>query len=175
MTITIREAAVEDVPDLSGLLDDYMQETFNCPWYGSPDALATDGFGEKFELILAESSLGKAVGFCAWQPSYDLHHCITGAEIIDVYVAPAFRGHAVPLLLTVALASRVRERGGCFVKGQAVMRAGVKELYERVAMVFPGADCIVGGRAFRALADLAGRPARVVVRNLPDRSWNDQT
>ncbi|HTA93625.1 MAG TPA: hypothetical protein VK745_28800 [Polyangiaceae bacterium] len=64
--------------------------------------------------------------------------------------------------------------GGKFELGQAVTRPGVQGLYERVAMSFPGADCIVGGRAFRALADLAGRPARFVVKNLPDKSWNHE-
>lgn len=71
-----------------------------------------------------------------------------------------------------AVANRVRERGGTFVKGQAVEHAGLRETYERVAMAFPGADCIVGGRAFRVLADLDGQAPRAMVRGLPDRAWN---
>ncbi len=174
MTLRIRSATVADVPTLAALLDVYMQEVFSARWHGSRDALVSDGFGRKFELIVAESSDAVLVGFVAWQPSYDLHHCIAGVEVIDMYVVPTFRGRAVSLLLIVQLASRVRDGGGSFVKGQAVTRRGVQGLYERVAMSFPGADCIVGGRAFRALADLAGRPARFVVKNLPDKSWNHQ-
>jgi GNAT superfamily N-acetyltransferase len=172
--LRIRPATFEDVPPLVALLDAYMQEVFNSAWHGSRDALMSDGFGAKFELILAESANGQIVGFVAWQHSYDLHHCVAGVEVIDMYVAPLSRGRAVSLLLIAELASRVRDFGGLFVKGQAVARRGVQGLYERVAMSFPGADCIIGGRAFRALADLAGRPARFIVKNLPDKSWNHE-
>jgi len=47
-----------------------------------------------------------------------------------------------------------------------------RRLYERIAMSFEGADCIVGGRAFRVLADLSGRPIRELVRGLPKKEWN---
>jgi GNAT superfamily N-acetyltransferase len=174
MTLRIRPATVEDVPALAALLDAYMQEVFNSRWHGSRDALIADGFGAKFATILAESSDGQVVAFVAWQHSYDLHHCVVGAEVIDMYVAPAFRGRAVSLLLIAQLASQVRAFGGLFVKGQAVTRRRTQGLYERVAVSFPGADCIVGGRAFRALADLAGRPARFIVKNLPNKSWNHE-
>jgi GNAT superfamily N-acetyltransferase len=172
MTFLIRPARVEDVPHLKLLLDDYMHETFNCHWHGSCEALISDGFGAKFNVVLAEPGNGNIVAFCAWQRSYDLHHCMAGAEVIDLFVAPKFRGYALSALLIAEAASNVRASGGVFIKGQAVTRPGIQSLYERVAMSFPGADCIVGGRAFRALADLAGQTSRFVVRHLPDKAWN---
>jgi GNAT superfamily N-acetyltransferase len=126
MTLRIRPATVEDVPALAALLDAYMQEVFSSRWHGSRDALIADGFGAKFATILAESSDGQVVAFVAWQHSYDLHHCVPGVEVIDMYVAPAFRGRAVSLLLIAELASQVRAFGGLFVKGQAVTRRGCK-------------------------------------------------
>ena len=50
--------------------------------------------------------------------------------------------------------------------------APFQRLYARFAMCFPGADCIVGGRAFRRLAELAGYAPRVAARSLPEKRWN---
>ena len=170
--VRVGAATKADLGVIAGMLRDYMQETFGVPWYGSPEALAEDGLGSKLRFVVAETSGGKLAGFAAWQSTYDLHHCVSGAEVADLYVAPAQRGHAISLLLLVEVASQAQQLGGKFVKGQAITKPGVRELYDRVAMSFPGADCIVGGRAFRALAELSGRPARFVVRNMPDRAWN---
>jgi GNAT superfamily N-acetyltransferase len=108
----------------------------------------------------------------AWRKSYDLHHCLTGGEILDLYVLPEYRGRGVAPVLVCAVAAEMLRRGGAYVKGQAVEHRVVQRLYARFAMCFPGADCIVGGRAFRRLAELAGRSARVVARSLPEKSWN---
>jgi GNAT superfamily N-acetyltransferase len=170
--VRVRAAAKADIDAIASMLRAYMQETFGAPWYGSPEALAEDGLGSKLRFVVAETSGAEIVAFAAWQNTYDLHHCVSGAEVVDLYVAPAQRGHAVSLLLLIEVASQAQQLGGTFIKGQAIMKPGVRELYDRVAMSFPGADCIVGGRAFRALAELSGRPPRFVVRNMPDRAWN---
>jgi GNAT superfamily N-acetyltransferase len=117
---------------------------------------------------------GVPVGFAAFSRAYDLHHCVAGGVVLDLYVAPSHRGFGVALALVAAVANRVRDRGGVFVKGQAVEHPGLRETYERIAMSFPGADCIVGGRAFRALAALDGQAPRAMVRGLPDRAWNSE-
>jgi GNAT superfamily N-acetyltransferase len=174
MALLIRPASVEDVAALTQTLEAYMFETFGRRWHGSAEALVADGFGAKVRLLVAEHASAGVVAFCAWQPCYDLHHCVAGSEIIDMYVMPGFRGLGVALLLVAEAAARTLESGGRFVKRQAVTKPGVRDLYERVAMSFPSTDCIVGGRAFRVLADLAGKPARVVLRNLPDKSWNHE-
>jgi GNAT superfamily N-acetyltransferase len=172
MKFSVRSATLADVDVVVALLRDYMQETYGRPWHGSRGALIADGFGARFKLMVAEASANDVVAFAAWQLSYDLHHCLLGADVLDMFVAPSHRGLALPVILMASVAAQSREAGAVFLKGQAVPKAGVQNLYERIAMAFPGADCIVGGRAFRALAELAGQPPRFVVQHLPDKSWN---
>jgi GNAT superfamily N-acetyltransferase len=172
MSISLRLATLADVDVIIALLRDYMQETYGKPWHGSRGALVADGFGARFKITVAEASPKKLVGFAAWQLSYDLHHCMLGTDVLDMFVAPSHRGLALPVLLMASVAAQSREAGSGFLKGQAVTNPGVRDLYERIAMSFPGADCIVGGRAFRELAELAGQPPRFVVQHLPDKSWN---
>jgi ribosomal protein S18 acetylase RimI-like enzyme len=93
-------------------------------------------------------------------------------EILDLYVSPASRGRGVAPALVCTVAAEILRRGGTYVKGQAVNNRAAQRLYARFAMCFPGADCIVGGRAFRQLAALAGHSARVAARSLPEKSWN---
>jgi ribosomal protein S18 acetylase RimI-like enzyme len=169
--LDIRIATIDDVPSLSLLLREYMRELFKSAWNGSPDALARDGLGLHFEMMVVARGTDR-LGFAAWKSTYDLHHCLTGGEIVDLYVHPEIRGRGIALQLVAAVASIVRLRGGSYIKGLAVGDPSTRRLYERLAMTFDGADCIVGGRAFRCLADLAGKPARSILQALPDRSAN---
>ena len=169
---TVRATDQRDVPTLVQLLEAYMHETFKVAWRGSAEALHRDGFGQEFECQVAVTSDGRVIGFVAWTKSYDLHHCMTGGSILDLYVLPESRGRGVAPALVCAVAAEIRRRGGTYVKGQAVNNRAVQRLYDRFAMGFPGADYIVGGRAFRRLAELAGFPARVAVQSLPEKSWN---
>ena len=114
------------------------------------------------------------VGFLAWRDSYDLHNCVSGAEVIDMYVRPYHRGHALAMALLAAVAQEVASRGGKYLKGQSVERPAIWRMTRRFARCFPGADCFVGGRAFRALAALRGRPAREMLKSLPRLEWNDE-
>jgi GNAT superfamily N-acetyltransferase len=170
MNLRVRPMERADLLATASLLTDYMHETFGRPWSGSTDALLRDGFGAEMEVLLAVRH--GPVGFAAFSRAYDLHHCLAGGVILDLFVGASHRGLGVALALIVAVASHVRARGGAFVKGQTVEHPGLRETYERLAVSFPGADCIVGGRAFRALADLDGRAPREMVRRLPDRAWN---
>jgi GNAT superfamily N-acetyltransferase len=154
------------------LLHAFMRETFDSEWHGTPDALERDGLGARFELLVAEGRRGATIGFVAWEMAYDLHHCVRGGTVLDLYVEPKNRGRGVALALFAALAARVRAQGGVFVRGQAVPKREVQRAYERVCVLFPGADANVGGRAFRVLADLDGVPPREAVRRLPERAWN---
>ena len=170
----VRAAERGDAPALAALLDAYMQETFRTVWHGSAEALARDGFGREFETLLAVATGGQPIGFAAWAASYDLHHCVRGGDVLDLYVVPPARARGVAAALVCAVARSIREAGGAYVKGHAVEVPAVERLYMRAAMRFPGADVIVGGRAFRRLADLAGLPARTLARSLPDPSWNHE-
>src|SRR5271155_1433520 len=139
--LAIRPMARPDVPAVASLLTDYMRETFARPWSGSSEALLRDGLGAEMHVLLAVRDA--PVGFAAFTRAYDLHHCLPGGVILDLYVAPAHRGLGVALALIAAVARRVRGAGGAFVTGQAVEHPGLREAYERLAMTFPGANCIV--------------------------------
>lgn len=169
--LDIRPAIATDAPAVALLLDEYMRELFDQAWSGTAEALARDGFGLHFDLVVV-TYVDAPLGFAAWRSTYDLHHCVRGAEIMDLYVRRALRGRGVALQLVAAVAATVRVRGGAFIKGQAVGPATTRRLYERVAVAFEGSDCIVGGRAFRTLAEHAGKPARAIIRGLPLKSWN---
>ena len=170
--LTVRSALPRDVPDVARLVERFMHDAFSRAWGGSAEALARDGFGAHFDMSVAAKTGAGLVGFAAWEGIYDLHHCVPGAHIIDLYVDPSHRGVGVALELLADVAARVRDRGGRFLRGQALPARGLEHLYGRVAVLFPGDECNVGGRAFRVLADLAGVPAREAIRRLPEKTWN---
>jgi GNAT superfamily N-acetyltransferase len=105
-------------------------------------------------------------------PSYDLHHCVAGAEVLDLYVAPEARGRGLALALACAVAAAVAQDGGTYLKGGAVERGTGRRLYAKLAVCWPSGDCYVSGRAFRRLAALAGQPLRTMIRGLPPMAWN---
>jgi GNAT superfamily N-acetyltransferase len=170
--LTVRSVVPGDVPGVARLVEQFMHDAFTRPWGGSAEALARDGFGAHFEMSVAIAADAELVGFAAWEDMYDLHHCVPGAHVIDLYVAPSHRGIGVALALLADVSAHVRDRGGSFLRGQALPARGLEHLYGRVAVLFPGDECNVGGRAFRALADLAGVPAREAIRRLPEKAWN---
>jgi GNAT superfamily N-acetyltransferase len=170
MSYLIRKAIHNDIPHLEKLLRDYMQETYQGNWSGTIESLEKDGFGNEFETMVAENSGGEIVGFAAWISTYDLHWCLKGGEVIDMFVSQPARGRGVALLMMTAIASEIQREGGVFLKGGAVDNEAVKHFYARIAMGMP--ECYVSGRAFRHLADLSGKPLREIVRNLPEPVWN---
>jgi GNAT superfamily N-acetyltransferase len=167
----VRAAVRDDIPALTSLLEAYMAETYDRPWSGSQKALEQD-LGGKVEAMLAFSSIEESVGFASWFLAYDLHHCVSGGEVIDMFVRPAHRGRGAAPALLAAVAAAVQQRGGCYLRGQAVARPATRRLYDRVAVLFPGAECNVSGRAFRTIAALSGQSPREIARNLPDKSLN---
>jgi ribosomal protein S18 acetylase RimI-like enzyme len=169
--MNVRAATTDDVPAIAELMSQYMQETFQCSWHGSARALREDGFGKHFHTLVAAQDI-KVIGFCCWNACYDVHHTMPGGNIIDMYVLPAYRGRAVAVQLVAHAATDIAAKGGHFVQGQAVETGAGKRLYKRLAMSFPGTNCIVGGRAFRALTELAGRDARTICATLPPHEWN---
>jgi GNAT superfamily N-acetyltransferase len=154
MSYIIRYATVNDIQSLGELLDAYMQETFQRTWGGTIQQLEQDGFGTEFEIIIAETSEQEIIAFAAWKSSYDLHHCVKGAEVIDLFVCPSHRGHGVAMLLLANVAVESQKHGGKYIKGQAVDNPAAQRLYRRCARCFPLSDCYVSGRAFRRLGHL---------------------
>jgi GNAT superfamily N-acetyltransferase len=172
MLCHIRNATPNDIPDLEKLLTAFMQATFQRPWEGTTQKLAQDGFGTEFQMVVAEAENQQLVAFAAWIASYDLHHCIKGGEIIDMFVDPVHRGRGLAIQLIMAIATQIQQQGGVYIKGQAVENPSAQRLYQRCARCFPGADCYVSGRAFRRLTELSGQRLRDVMRNLPEPAWN---
>ncbi|MBD2075830.1 GNAT family N-acetyltransferase [Phormidium sp. FACHB-592] len=172
MPYHIRKATLDDIPDLEKLLLAFMQETFQRAWGGTPQKLAQDGLGAEFQMVVAEVENHQLIAFGAWKPSYDLHHCLKGGEVIDLYVDPAYRGWGVAMKLLMTVAVQIQQQGGVYIKGQAVENPSAQRLYQRCAQCFPGADCYVSGRAFRQLTELSEQHLRDVVRNLPKPAWN---
>ena len=166
----IREASPADVQRLAALLRSYMLETYQEEWHGSVQGLLEDGFGARFRTLLATLS-DQVVGFLAWERAYDLHHCLSGGHILDLYVAHAHRARGVAVQLIARAAGIIHHEGGAYIKGGAVEGGTGWRLYGRFAPAF-GNDYILGGKAFRHLAAQANLPVRKLVRSMPRREWN---
>lgn len=169
----IRHAVSEDADAIAELLSAYMDEAYHHESHVTAAIIRRDGFGEAFRIMVADTSEGHLVGFAAWEPSYDLHHGIRGGNVIDMYVVPAFRSRGIAPAMLAAVAHAIQSEGEIYLKGMAI-EGGVepRRLYERVAMGFPGIDCIIGGRAFREFAKLAGADVRSIIQHLPPKAWN---
>lgn len=152
------------------LMRAYMREAYQVEWAGSDRAVRADALGTRCTIDLALID-GAPIGFLAGHPSYDLHHCVSGIEVLDLYVIPTYRGRGVALILGCAVAARASASGAMYMKGTAIERGSGFRLYSRFAVCEPS-GCIVGGRAFRRLVELAGRSVREIARSLPERSWN---
>jgi GNAT superfamily N-acetyltransferase len=155
---------------LAALLQEYMQEVFATPWRGTVAALTRDALGREASALVAVAD-EELVGFSLWRRTWDAHHCLPGAELLDLFVQKAVRGGSVAPELLLATVAAAQAEGGVFLKGQGVTAQGDR-LYGRLAVTFPGTEFMLGGRAFRELAQLAGKPLRVVLRLLPPRSAN---
>jgi GNAT superfamily N-acetyltransferase len=166
----VRESRPEDIPAIADLMRAYMHETYAAGWSGGTIELLRDGFGSKFRLLVAEQET-RAVGLVAWEKSYDLHHCLSGGHVLDLYVAQDHRHQGLAVQL-IALASKIiYSEGGAFIKGGAVDNGTGARLYGRFAPAF-GNDYILGGKAFRHLAGLPELSVRTLARCMPNKDWN---
>ena len=63
---SVREAGPEDAPQLAGLLEEYLQETFQRPFRGTVEALSRDVMGRAARTLVAvvdaEGSVSNAHG-----------------------------------------------------------------------------------------------------------------
>ena len=159
-----------DIAALRRMLEDYMRETYRTAWQGTEDRIARDGFGAHFRVTVAERE-GRLVGFAAWRATYDLHHCAPGIEVIDMFVEPGHRCRGIGPGLIAEVAAQALSSGARYMTGAAVDTGSAARLYRRVTITH-GAQSYLSGRAFRAVAALAGAPPRDVVRGLPPAEWN---
>jgi GNAT superfamily N-acetyltransferase len=166
----IRETSPGDVHAVAALLRAYMLETYDEEWRGSVNGLLQDGFGARFRTLIAAFA-DEAVGLLAWEKSYDLHHCLSGGHVLDLYVARRHRARGIAVRLIAWAAGVIHSEGGAFIKGGAVDSGTGARLYGRFAPAF-GNDYILGGKAFRHLAAQSNLPVRELVRSMPRREWN---
>lgn len=162
----IRTADDQGLSQVVALMPLYMSETYGAEWHGSEDAIRAAVAAEKLQVLTA-SRAERIAGFIAWTPAYDLHWCISGGAVADLYVRRGARGRAVALRLLAAAAASISRDGGAFLRGTAVDRGAGRKLYGRVAVCSSTTECTVGGRAFRQLAELENAPARELVERLP--------
>jgi GNAT superfamily N-acetyltransferase len=166
----VREATPQDTAAVAALLRAYMLETYDEEWRGSLEDLLRDGFGTCFRTLLAVHAQ-QPVGFLAWEKAYDLHHCLSGGQVLDLFVMKQHRARGIAVLLIARAAALIHGEGGAFLKGGAVDHGTASRLYGRFAPAF-GNDYILGGRAFRHLAAQAHLPVRSLARAMPSREWN---
>ena len=166
----IREASPENVHAVAALLREYMLETYDDKWRGSVNELLRDGFGARLRALIALLA-DEGVGVLAWEKSYDLHHCLSGGHILDLYVARRHRARGIAVHLIATTAGVIHSEGGAFIKGGAVDSGTGSRLYARFAPAF-GNDYILGGKAFRHLAAQSDLPIGKLVRSMPKREWN---
>jgi ribosomal protein S18 acetylase RimI-like enzyme len=166
----IKEATREDVPQVAALLQTYMRETYQEEWHGSAAGLLRDGSGACFRTLVA-AHMQQAVGFLAWERAYDLHHCLQGGQVLDLYVMAEHRARGIAVQLIARAAEIILRDGGAFIRGGAVDRGAGSRLYGRFAPAF-GNEYILGGKAFRHLAAQARLPVRSLARSMPSREWN---
>ena len=151
MSYLIRKANRDDVQRLEKLLTDYMRETYQGAWGGSVELLERHLTDKAVEILLAETSSREVIAFLAWSSSYDLHWCMKGGIIVDLFVSPQYRSRGIAVLLATDLAKEIQERGGTYLKGGAVESPIANRLYQRIAMRLADKEYYVSGRAFRHL------------------------
>ena len=167
-TPKVRVAMASDMPEMGSLLGRYMGEFLGRPWEGSAAELR-DGLGRDFHAVIACTGYAM-VGFAVWHNTYDVHHCLPGGEISDMYVLPQNRGKGIAPTLIAMVASQVLRTGGRFVKGRIDKAA--EPFYRKVAIVCEGSESYISGRAFRTLAGRAEAVPQRTIRRFPALSEN---
>ncbi len=169
--LLVRRATANDVDALAALIDGFAKghpaENHARPMEKLREAF----FGNTplAHVLLAEKN-GHAIGFAAWRKTYDVFWSMFGGEGIGLYVSPAHRGSGAAVCLIAAICAEIREAGGHFLHTNYAPE--LSSLYERVAVGSSERACHVSALAFEQLAEAAGKPARQIIRGLPDKRLN---
>jgi GNAT superfamily N-acetyltransferase len=169
MNPIIRVATDADIEPLSFLLRDYTREAFSVDWPCESDRLR-DALTGIVTILLAVTPQG-IVGFVAAVDDYDLHHCLRGLRVIDLYVARKHRGQGVGLRLLAHMAARALTHKFEYLRGEVIENQRTRRFLGRIAIV-SGESINVGGKALRLLAEQRDQPLRQMVRGLPSPHMN---
>lgn len=174
MGIEVRCPTIDEAAELAEVIADYVREHYPRHRIMDRDEVAGALFGpERMQRPLVALEGGRIVGFACWRRHYLLHWGKRGGGVDDLYVAPSARGRGIAAMLIAAASAAIRDDGGSYIQTGSYDRAAATgALYERVGVGHDSAECYVSGRAFRAIADLAGATAREIVERLPPKEWN---
>jgi hypothetical protein len=166
----VRPAADTDLPQLRELLDLFAAGHPAARHPRPPEVLAGEFFGPRAgtRLLVAERGQ-RLIGFAGWRPAFDMFWAMHGGEAEGLFVRAEERGRAVAVGLVAAVCADIRARGGEFLR--ATYNPTLARLYERVVIGETIKECHLSATAFQRVADLAGKPARELVR-LPDPALN---
>ncbi|HEY4239604.1 MAG TPA: GNAT family N-acetyltransferase [Kofleriaceae bacterium] len=163
----IRGVTEADLPSIAAMVDDFVSDHKAASHPRPLSSLRAAYLGPSpIAHLLVASLSDRVVGMVEWSLFYDQFWALIGVRGEWLYVTPSARGLGVPAALVAELCSRGRASGAAFLRAGAYTPAA-ERLYERVALGSPSYECFVSAEAFQHLADLAGQPARSIVRNLP--------
>ncbi len=170
--ITVRSATETDLADVADMVQGFVAGHPAEPHPRPMARLREAYFGERPVAHLLVAIRGdRVIGMGQWARIYDMFWSMFGGHIEWLYVRPEARGLGVPAAIVAEICRQVRLTGGELLRGGADSDQ-VASLYKRAAAGWPGHTINLGGEAFQAFADLAGRPARDIVKHLPKAELN---
>jgi GNAT superfamily N-acetyltransferase len=156
---TVRPAAPEDAGALAPLVAGLMVEEGKMGAPPTPDQLADwlAGPAPMVEVLLAEDTDGRALGYLAFYRAFSLFRPGPVMLVENVYVVPTARGTGVGKRLLAAAARVARERGwGRLELNVADDNAGADAAYAALGFTAPGESVRrVEDDGLRALAERA--------------------
>lgn len=170
--ITVRSATETDLAVIGEMIEDLVQGHPAAAFPRSPAKLREAYFGARPVANLVVSCREeRIVGMAQWARLFDNFWSMFGAEIEWLYVRPKSRGLGIPAAIVAEVCRRARAEECEFLKGAAEADE-TGALYSKVAMAWPSRTVYLSAEAFQVCADLAGKPAREIVRGLPDPALN---
>ena len=169
--VIVRRAVETDLDAIEDMVNDFVKGHPAEHTSRSRTALRDAFFGPTPVANLVVAIEGdRVVGMGQWTRIYEMFWGKYGASVEWFYVRPKSRGKGISAAIVAEICSQVRQAGGDFLYGGGGDE--VEPLYERVAIGWPTNSCHVSAEAFQVLADLAGKPARDIVRGLPKPEMN---
>lgn len=170
--ITVRSATEADLAVIGAMIELLVQGHPAAAFPRSPVKLREAYFGARPVANLVVACRGdRVVGMAQWVRLFDNFWSMFGAELEWLYVRPDSRGLGIPAAIVAEVCRRARWDHCEFLKGGAESDKN-GDLYMKVAVGWPTRSVYLSAEAFQVCADLAGKPAREIVRGLPDPALN---